>query len=140
MLSGLDDSYLNFMEMRLKEKVLYVLLSAVVLNSVSARTIPNEKVLIRSEIVDSDHHITNTGVGEEPTHEEQECLHFFSQNMPVSDHTVLRYEFLYRQIKLALKARSDNAWAKGVPFDVFLNDVMVRRSHALNPFYMHRYD
>ncbi|PNW71410.1 hypothetical protein CHLRE_16g653150v5 [Chlamydomonas reinhardtii] len=44
--------------------------------------------------------------------------------MPDSDRKIIKYEFLQQQVKLALKAREDNDWAKKVPMDLFMNYVL----------------
>lgn len=56
--------------------------------------------------------------------EETACLRFLIENMPKEDLQTLQGEFLIKNIRTALQARSDNAWSRKIPFDVFLNDVL----------------
>lgn len=55
---------------------------------------------------------------------ESRCIRFLILNMPDSDLKALKSDFLVENIRLAIAARNDNEWAKKVPEDIFLNDVM----------------
>jgi hypothetical protein len=56
--------------------------------------------------------------------EQRPGMAFLVANMPESDLGALRSEFLIANVELAYKARSEFAWAKAVPEDIFLNDVL----------------
>lgn len=55
---------------------------------------------------------------------ESKCIRFLILNMPDADLKVLKSDFLVENIRLAIAARNENEWAKSVPEDIFLNDVM----------------
>lgn len=55
---------------------------------------------------------------------ESKCIRFLILNMPDSDLKTLKSAFLVENIRLAIAARNENEWAKKVPEDIFLNDVM----------------
>ncbi len=49
---------------------------------------------------------------------------FLIANMPTSDLKSLKAEFLLTNSELAYKARAEVPWGKGIPEDIFLNDVL----------------
>ena len=49
---------------------------------------------------------------------------FLVENMPPSDRDTLSAAFLMENLELALQARTEFPWAREVPEDVFLNDVL----------------
>jgi pimeloyl-ACP methyl ester carboxylesterase len=49
---------------------------------------------------------------------------FLVENMPPSDRNELSADFLVENLDLALKARATFPWAKDVPDEIFLNDVL----------------
>jgi hypothetical protein len=49
---------------------------------------------------------------------------FLVQNMPAQDRETLQADFLMENLELALKARESFPWAKQVPEEIFLNDVL----------------
>ena len=65
---------------------------------------------------------------DDASHEERLCYQFLERWMPDSDRKIIKYEFLQQQVKLALKAREDNDWAKKAPMDLFMNYVLVSRT------------
>ena len=54
----------------------------------------------------------------------KKAAQFLIEGMPSSDRASLKKEFLLENLNLAIKARSQFEWAKKVPEDVFLNDVL----------------
>lgn len=68
-------------------------------------------------------------------------LEFLIRYMPVTDLQSLSAEFLLNNLKFAYRARNDQTWAKEVPTDIFLNDVLpyasldVRRDDWRKDFY-----
>ncbi|PWU15426.1 MAG: hypothetical protein C5B50_15435 [Verrucomicrobia bacterium] len=50
--------------------------------------------------------------------------YFLVDNMPALDRAKLSCDFLMENLRLALKARQEFPWAKGVPERVFFNDVL----------------
>lgn len=56
--------------------------------------------------------------------EAQQALEFLQKNMPAADKQNISAEYLDENVKFALKARDEFPWAKQVPEDVFLNDVL----------------
>ena len=49
---------------------------------------------------------------------------FLVEGMPESDLKSLKKDFLLENLDLAMKAREQFAWAKALPEEVFLNDVL----------------
>jgi hypothetical protein len=49
---------------------------------------------------------------------------FLIENMPDTDLTALKAEFLLTNVSLAYKARNEVPWGKDIPEDIFLNDVL----------------
>lgn len=58
------------------------------------------------------------------TGDEQEALAFLITTMPVRDLRELTPAFVLQNIKLALAARREFSWARDIPRDLFLNDVV----------------
>jgi transglutaminase-like putative cysteine protease/predicted esterase len=54
----------------------------------------------------------------------EKAARFLIENMPPSDKQELSAEFLLENLDLALKARSTFPWAREVPEEIFLNDVL----------------
>jgi hypothetical protein len=54
----------------------------------------------------------------------QTGMAFLVANMPDSDLTSLKADFLVANVELAYKARAEVPWGKDVPDDIFLNDVL----------------
>jgi len=54
----------------------------------------------------------------------EKAARFLTENMPAKDKESLSAEFLGENLDLALKARGEFPWAKQVPEDIFLNDVL----------------
>ena len=54
----------------------------------------------------------------------EKAARFLVEHMPPSDKETLTAEFLTENIDLALKARAKVTWAKDVPEEIFLNDVL----------------
>ena len=54
----------------------------------------------------------------------EKAARFLVEHMPPSDKETLTAEFLTENIDLALKARAKFTWAKDVPEEIFLNDVL----------------
>ena len=54
----------------------------------------------------------------------EKAARFLVEHMPPSDKETLTSEFLTENIDLALKARAKFTWAKDVPEEIFLNDVL----------------
>jgi hypothetical protein len=55
---------------------------------------------------------------------ERECLKFLDQYMPEKDKQLLDHGFLIRNVNSAQKARELTPWGLGVPWNLFLNDVL----------------
>ena len=51
------------------------------------------------------------------------ALRFLYDFMPPEDRGALKRKWLEGQVELALKARNDTAWAREVPWDIFLDNV-----------------
>jgi hypothetical protein len=49
---------------------------------------------------------------------------FLTDHMPARDRTTLRADFLMAHLDQAMRARAEFPWAKAVPEDLFLNDVL----------------
>ena len=49
---------------------------------------------------------------------------FLVEHMPARDRETLTQEFLLENLELAFQARAEFAWARGVPEELFLNDVL----------------
>ena len=60
--------------------------------------------------------------GIQPEH--RVAVAFLIANMPQRDLTSLTKDFLLDNIRLAYQAREASAWAKAIPADLFLNDVL----------------
>jgi len=56
--------------------------------------------------------------------EQSEAMQFLIAYMPASDAKTLSADFLLKNCALAFKAREKFSWAKKVPQDIFLNDVL----------------
>jgi len=56
--------------------------------------------------------------------EQRTGIAFLIANMPSKDLTTLKAEFLLKNLDLAYKARATMPWAKPVPEELFLNDVL----------------
>lgn len=56
--------------------------------------------------------------------EGEKAARFLTEHMPAKDREGLSAEFLGENLDLAFKARAEFPWAKAVPEDVFLNDVL----------------
>ncbi|CEM00019.1 unnamed protein product [Vitrella brassicaformis CCMP3155] len=56
--------------------------------------------------------------------DEWQCLHFLVQFMPQVDVARLSLGYLMEHVQYSLKAREEFPWAKEVPWEVFLNDVL----------------
>ena len=56
--------------------------------------------------------------------EGEKAARFLSEHMPAQDKEKLSAEFLGENLDLALKARAEFPWARQVPEDIFLNDVL----------------
>ncbi len=54
----------------------------------------------------------------------EKAARFLVEHMPASDKETLTTEFLTESIDLAMKARTTFPWAKNVPEEIFLNDVL----------------
>lgn len=54
----------------------------------------------------------------------EKAARFLVEYMPTADKGVLTAEFLTENLDLAMKARADFPWAKDVPEEIFLNDVL----------------
>jgi predicted esterase len=54
----------------------------------------------------------------------EKAARFLVEHMPPADKESLSAEFLTENLDLAMKARADFAWAKDVPEEIFLNDVL----------------
>ena len=54
----------------------------------------------------------------------EKAARFLVEHMPPSDKETLTAEFLTENLDLALKARAKFTWAKDVPEEIFLNDVL----------------
>jgi predicted esterase len=54
----------------------------------------------------------------------EKAARFLVDHMPEADKTKLTAEFLIENLELALKARASFPWAKDVPEEIFLNDVL----------------
>lgn len=54
----------------------------------------------------------------------EKAARFLVEHMPASDKKALTTEFLTENLDLAIKARENFPWAKQVPEDIFLNDVL----------------
>jgi predicted esterase len=54
----------------------------------------------------------------------EKAARFLADHMPESDKTALSADFLFENLDLAIKARNTFRWAKDVPEDIFLNDVL----------------
>lgn len=54
----------------------------------------------------------------------EKAARFLVEHMPPADKETLTAEFLTENIDLAMKARTDFPWAKDVPEEIFLNDVL----------------
>ncbi len=68
---------------------------------------------------------TGSIVRDDPSKEEEAALSFLYRNMPDTDRKNLKYDFLRLNTRQALAARADNDWALDVPWDIFLNYVLV---------------
>ena len=56
--------------------------------------------------------------------EQRPGLQFLLENMPGSDAKGLKADFLLENLELAYKVRSEAAWGRDLPEDVFLNEVL----------------
>jgi hypothetical protein len=56
--------------------------------------------------------------------EQRKGMAFLVENMPDSDLTTLKADFLLTNVKLAYDARKEMPWGKDIPSDLFLNDVL----------------
>ncbi len=56
--------------------------------------------------------------------EQRKGMAFLVENMPDSDLTSLKAEFLLTNVDLAYRARKELPWGKDIPEDLFLNDVL----------------
>ena len=56
--------------------------------------------------------------------EEREGAAFLIANMPGRDLVALKGDFLVENVHLAYQAIKENAWGKGIPSDIFLNDIL----------------
>jgi poly(3-hydroxybutyrate) depolymerase len=56
--------------------------------------------------------------------EQRKGMAFLIENMPASDLTALKAEFLLTNVDLAYKARKEMPWGKDIPEELFLNDVL----------------
>src|SRR5690606_32003225 len=54
----------------------------------------------------------------------EKAARFLAEHMPEKDRESLTAEFLGENLRLALKAREEFPWAKEVPEEIFLNDVL----------------
>ncbi len=54
----------------------------------------------------------------------EKAARFLAENMPTQDRVGVSTEFLTENLELAFKARSEFPWSKGVPEEIFLNDVL----------------
>lgn len=54
----------------------------------------------------------------------EQAAQFLADHMPAKDKETLSAEFLTENLDLAFKARTEFPWAKQVPADIFLNDVL----------------
>jgi predicted esterase len=54
----------------------------------------------------------------------EKAARFLVEHMPPADKETLTTEFLTENLDLAMKARADFPWAKDVPEEIFLNDVL----------------
>ncbi len=54
----------------------------------------------------------------------EKAARFLVEHMPPSDKETLTAEFLTENLDLAIKARAEFPWAKDVPEEIFLNDVL----------------
>lgn len=54
----------------------------------------------------------------------EKAARFLVEYMPPADKETLTAEFLTENLDLAMKARADFSWAKDVPEEIFLNDVL----------------
>ena len=59
-----------------------------------------------------------------PGPDARKCLAFLQANMPAADRTAVPTPVLLENIQYALLARGEFAWARNVPPDIFLNDVL----------------
>ena len=58
----------------------------------------------------------------------KECLQFLLDFMPESDKAIVSEEQLATDVRLALRARNRFPWARDVPWEVFLNEVLPYRN------------
>ena len=65
-----------------------------------------------------------TAAGEKHGEEGGKAARFLVENMPAADRETLSSAFLVENLDLAIKARSEFPWAKAVPEEIFLNDVL----------------
>ncbi len=56
--------------------------------------------------------------------QQQEGLAFLKANMSASDVTALKNDFLVEDVRLAYQAVNEVPWGKGMPQEIFLNDVL----------------
>lgn len=56
--------------------------------------------------------------------DQRKGMAFLIENMPDSDLTSLKAEFLLTNVELAYKARKETPWGKDIPEELFLNDVL----------------
>jgi poly(3-hydroxybutyrate) depolymerase/transglutaminase-like putative cysteine protease len=56
--------------------------------------------------------------------EQRKGVAFLVENMPDSDLTSLKADFLLSNVELAYKARKELPWGRDIPEDLFLNDVL----------------
>lgn len=54
----------------------------------------------------------------------ERAARFLAENMPEKDRAELSAEFLTENLELALRARAEFVWARAVPEEIFLNDVL----------------
>lgn len=54
----------------------------------------------------------------------EKAARFLVENMPARDRDTLSMEFLVENLDMAMKARSGFSWAREVPEEIFLNDVL----------------
>ena len=54
----------------------------------------------------------------------EKAARFLAENMPAADKASLTADFLTENLDLAFKARATFPWAKNVPEEIFLNDVL----------------
>jgi hypothetical protein len=65
--------------------------------------------------------------------DEKQALQYLYAYMPLSDLADYNGDFFLQQVKSALKARSEMAWGKNIPEDVFLHFVLPLRVNNENP-------